>query len=898
MIKVENLRKIYNPEKKSSSVGLYHVTFTLPSKGMVFVVGKSGSGKSTLLNILGGLDSSSGGTIIVDGNDFSNFTEKDFDNYRNIYLGFIFQDFHLIESLTIKENIKLALDLQGVRNTKKRIKEVLKLVDLEGYENRYPKELSGGQQQRVAIARAIIKNPKLILADEPTGNLDSKSAKNIMDVLKRLSQDTLVVVVSHNDEDAQFYADRIIELSDGRVIRDVERKNDEESKLISNNTINIPYHRKLTKEEQKIVNNALKTGKYKLHQQSDPFTKSKKINEQPVKVKLKSKKMSFSNVCRLSNKFAKGYYRSSFFTSILMSFLVILLAICQTFSSFNGSYLIDDAIAYNGDENYILTKGLLKDDLYPSLNKDYVVEIKDEEIEEFYKKGYEGNIYKLYNKFIPLAKNYQGESSRLRNKDYDFVSSIYTDQGEGILHCDEEFLINKYGVDGKVDVLAGSIDPNYKNDGSIILTDYAADCLINNHPSYQGLEKLEAYKKIAAASSVNSRCKVKAIINTNYAERYKKLFETVKYIKLIENSKIRNNEIEKMQKSDIYTKFVQEVNDYLTIGYYIGEMDCKEYIFQNAQYTHAAYIFNNVLYLDGDNNIVTDSIAFTYSKKVSLKEGEMVIPYYVYNLMYDTNYSYGSDISQFEEHDLIVNVYDPYSDDKSNPIISKEFKVVGINTFSTVKDSIYVSNEDYLLFADSFFFTRALYFDNAKSITSIFTPSVQEGIDLYVDNVYFDAIYKIMDLVIVFNELFLVIVIGLVLISIFIMTGYSRRSVKRKQLDIGILKCIGGENKHLFQIFLSQSLFITLSIILFSTLGMILLDGVINNLLVNSLILFLKTDLIKNMVMIEYNYIVFLIIDAVILIITFVTSSSILGYLEKMKPINIIRNKNRGLLEK
>ena len=118
MIKVENLRKIYNPEKKSSSVGLYHVTFTLPSKGMVFVVGKSGSGKSTLFNILGGLDSSSGGTIIVDGNDFSNFTEKDFDNYRNIYLGFIFQDFHLIESLTIKENIKLALDLQGVRNTK------------------------------------------------------------------------------------------------------------------------------------------------------------------------------------------------------------------------------------------------------------------------------------------------------------------------------------------------------------------------------------------------------------------------------------------------------------------------------------------------------------------------------------------------------------------------------------------------------------------------------------------------------------------------------------------------------------------------------------------------------------------------------------------------------------
>ena len=110
MIRVENLRKIYNPEKKSSSVGLYHVTFTLPSKGMVFVVGKSGSGKSTLLNILGGLDSSSGGNIIIDGNDFSSFSEKEFDNYRNNYLGFIFQDFHLIDSLTIKENIKISLD--------------------------------------------------------------------------------------------------------------------------------------------------------------------------------------------------------------------------------------------------------------------------------------------------------------------------------------------------------------------------------------------------------------------------------------------------------------------------------------------------------------------------------------------------------------------------------------------------------------------------------------------------------------------------------------------------------------------------------------------------------------------------------------------------------------------
>ena len=237
MIKVEYLRKVYSTSRNTDSIGLSNVTFTLPDHGFVFVTGKSGSGKSTLLNILGGLDTSSGGNIIVDGNDFSTFSEKDFDDYRNTYVGFIFQDFHLIESLTVRQNIKLALDIQGVVSTRKKIKEVLKLVELEGIENRYPRELSGGQKQRIAIARALIKNPKMILADEPTGNLDSKTSRHMLQILQEISKETLVVIVSHNNEDAQFYADRIIELSDGKILRDVTRKSEEETKLISGNVI-------------------------------------------------------------------------------------------------------------------------------------------------------------------------------------------------------------------------------------------------------------------------------------------------------------------------------------------------------------------------------------------------------------------------------------------------------------------------------------------------------------------------------------------------------------------------------------------------------------------------------------------------------------------------------------
>ena len=189
MINIRYLSKEYVSNNKTSHLALNDVSFTLPSRGMIFIIGKSGSGKSTLLNILGGLDSPTAGQIIVDGNDYDNFKEKDFDNYRNTYLGFVFQDFHLIEGLTVQQNITLALDLQGKKN-KKAVKEVLKQVDLEGYEKRYPDELSGGQQQRVAIARAIVKKPRLVLADEPTGNLDSKTSKQVLDVLKQLSKNT------------------------------------------------------------------------------------------------------------------------------------------------------------------------------------------------------------------------------------------------------------------------------------------------------------------------------------------------------------------------------------------------------------------------------------------------------------------------------------------------------------------------------------------------------------------------------------------------------------------------------------------------------------------------------------------------------------------------------------
>ncbi len=220
MLELKNLTRTYKPKKGVPVQALKNVSLSFEDKGMVFILGKSGSGKSTLLNLIGGLDFADSGEIVIDGKSSKDFKEKDYDSYRNTYIGFVFQEYNILNEFTVGENITLALELQSQKGDTGRLEEILKEVDLEGYADRKPNELSGGQKQRVAIARAIIKDPKIVMADEPTGALDSETGKAIFETLKRLSQDRLVIVVSHDREFAEEYGDRIIELADGEVISD------------------------------------------------------------------------------------------------------------------------------------------------------------------------------------------------------------------------------------------------------------------------------------------------------------------------------------------------------------------------------------------------------------------------------------------------------------------------------------------------------------------------------------------------------------------------------------------------------------------------------------------------------------------------------------------------------
>ncbi len=220
MLEIRDICKTYRAKSGVEVKALDHVSLTFPEQGMIFLLGKSGSGKSTLLNVVGGLDTFDSGELVIRGRSSRTFRRSDFDSYRNTFIGFIFQEYNILDDFSVGANIGLALELQGKRATEEEINRILKEVDLEGFGNRKPNELSGGQKQRIAIARALIKEPQIIMADEPTGALDSTTGAQVLETLKKLSREKLVIVVSHDREFAETYGDRIIELADGRVISD------------------------------------------------------------------------------------------------------------------------------------------------------------------------------------------------------------------------------------------------------------------------------------------------------------------------------------------------------------------------------------------------------------------------------------------------------------------------------------------------------------------------------------------------------------------------------------------------------------------------------------------------------------------------------------------------------
>ena len=229
MIRIDKLNKYYNKGRKNQIHVINDTSIELPSKGLVALLGPSGCGKTTLLNAIGGLDKVNKGNIYINDKRITRRTTSKIDNIRNLNIGYIFQDYKLIDNMTVYDNVSMVLKMIGIKEKeeiKRRVEYILEKLGIYRYRHRPCSMLSGGERQRVGIARALVKNPDIILADEPTGNLDSKNTIEIMNIIKSISKDKLVILVTHEVELAKFYANRIIELVDGKISRDYENKNE------------------------------------------------------------------------------------------------------------------------------------------------------------------------------------------------------------------------------------------------------------------------------------------------------------------------------------------------------------------------------------------------------------------------------------------------------------------------------------------------------------------------------------------------------------------------------------------------------------------------------------------------------------------------------------------------
>ena len=225
MIEITGANKYFNRHRKNQIHVINNISLQVENTGLVALLGPSGSGKTTLLNAIGGLDKIQKGKIYVNNKKIaSKFTTK-VDKIRTLSIGYIFQDYKLIENLSVYDNVAIVLKMIGIKNKeeiKKRVNYCLEKVGMYRYKNRPVAMLSGGERQRVGIARAIVKAPDIILADEPTGNLDSKNSLEVMNIIKAISKEKLVILVTHERNLAEFYASRIIELQDGSIIKDYQ----------------------------------------------------------------------------------------------------------------------------------------------------------------------------------------------------------------------------------------------------------------------------------------------------------------------------------------------------------------------------------------------------------------------------------------------------------------------------------------------------------------------------------------------------------------------------------------------------------------------------------------------------------------------------------------------------
>lgn len=846
MLEVRNLKKIYKMKKGVSVNALNNISINFPEKGLVFLLGKSGSGKSTLLNLLGGLDKYDSGEIIIKGVSSKDFKQSHFDSYRNTYVGFIFQEYNVLEEFSVGANIALALELQNKKATDQQINKILEEVDLTGFGNRKPNELSGGQKQRVAIARALVKNPQIIMADEPTGALDSNTGKQVLDTLKKLSKDKLIIVVSHDREFAETYGDRIIELADGKVISDVEKNSDNiidnkysseysESLKFDDDSIiiNKGYH--LTEEDRILINNYLdnlnKDIKVKVgNTDTKKFTETdeSKIKYEDKSFKLIKSKLPLKNAFKIGTSSLK-HKKIRLAITILLSFVAFtLFALADTFGNYNHiktctKSILDTKVQYATVQKSIKHGSglgtywsqwdnyLSKDDI-KKINKDTGLTFT----------GVVGNdeTYSLENidQSVKLSENDEGTN--------------YATYMSGFTSFTKK-QIEKMGYK----VLAGEIPTGNNND--IAISEYVFETFkkAGYVPSGKG-EKVEikSYNDLIGKSIAlgNNQYKIVGIFNTNVdMKRYEAVAEDQSKKTSAEKlvTFALTNELDNIQQYSLSTVAI------------VGKEKMNQLIANKGNFIklNEAYIYlnNDNAEINGDKmaslkDINMKDIHWIGAKKEKLADNEVIVD--IINIdFFNKGKSEKETIKYLKNNTFTIN----YGDDKTSKEENK-IKVVGYvdssknenyNGVYVVPQNIYNFNSKWKKAQGEYSFAITGMPKTSGDIEKLvrYCYTEQDGMKYQMQNSVTYELDSVNEVLKVLSKAFLYVGIGFAIFAMIMLANFIATSISYKKQEIGILRAIGARSHDVFRIFFAESFVIAMINFVLACVTTGILTMIINN---------------------------------------------------------------------
>lgn len=817
MLEAKELKKVYKTKKGVSVEALKGVSIKFPEKGMVFLLGKSGSGKSTLLNLLGGLDKYDDGEIIIKGVSSKEFNQSHFDSYRNTYVGFIFQEYNVLQDFTVGANIALAIELQGRKATDDEINNILKEVDLEEFGDRKPNELSGGQKQRVAIARALVKNPQIIMADEPTGALDSNTGKQVFDTLKRLSKEKLVVVVSHDREFAEYYGDRIIELADGNILSDVERKDisdaekNNEGIVFGKDEFIIRKNYHLTEKDREMINAYLEGREQDVkavikgsHKVGFGKTDESKIVEKQSDFKLIKSKLPLKNAFKIGASSLK-HKKIRLAITIILSFAAFsMFALADTFGNYDHIKTCTNSITDTKISYASVTKSKYIDGDYGYWD-DWSYKLSKRDVEKICKDtGVEYKGVYVPSSGTPVLENYDTNVKLTEREDIE----LYPTGFSGYIGINQSEL-KEMGYQ----VAAGRLPVGNKAEIAISEYMYKTFEKAGYVDDKGNKEKISSYNDLVGKELKvgEEKYQIVGIIDTKVDfNRYKSIIEnpTGKSSAELLTTVALSGELERIKQFSISCVAI------------VGEEKLEQMKSQKSTAIEMNQFYMNVqsgnymaggMYIDKLSGYDLSKITWINGEKKVLGEKELIISK---GAMYhnENHLTQKELVSYLKENPSFTLSYSKYDSDEDTT--ENGWKIVGI---ADVDDEIYI-------LPDEMYNKNWTDKDGEYNFAVASMPKIKSDIHDLVEYCYTakgDTKYKMQNSVTyeldtvdevlkILSKVFLYVGLGFAIFAAIMLSNFIATSISYKKQEIGILRAIGARSNDVFKIFFSESFIIAM----------------------------------------------------------------------------------------